>query len=159
MLRRLGFSPMPEPTPEVIALLNAASLESISYLELSAKRTDEEAVQSLLDQEESYDVQPDFTLQFGRDIEQQKFRIRIKTVIQAQPGQVVIDAAAQYSLDDFDLGNITEQVMLEFTNRVAVMSIIPYLRQGLADMTQRVFGVPLTMPLYRAGELEFSAGK
>lgn len=148
---------MSDPTPEVIALVNAVDLESISFLELSAKRTDEEATQSLVDNEESYDVQPDFTLQFARDIDQQKFRIRIKTVIQAQPGTVVIDAAAEYSLSNLELEDITEELMLEFANRVALMSIVPYLRQGLADMTQRVFGVPLTMPLYRAGELQFSA--
>lgn len=148
---------MSDPTQEVIALVNAVDLESISFLELSAKRADEEATQSLVDNEESYDVQPDFTLQFARDIDQQKFRIRIKTVIQAQPGTVVIDAAAEYSLSNLELEDITEELMLEFANRVALMSIVPYLRQGLADMTQRVFGVPLTMPLYRAGELQFSA--
>jgi hypothetical protein len=146
-----------EPTREVIALVNAVDLESISFLELSAKRLDEEATQSLVDNDEAYDVQPDFTLQFARDLDQQKFRIRIKTVIQAQPGTVVIDAAADYSMSDLELEDITEELMLEFANRVALMSIVPYLRQGLADMTQRVFGVPLTMPLYRSGELQFTA--
>lgn len=148
---------MSEPTREVIALVNAVDLESISFLELSAKRLDEEATQSLVDNDEAYDVQPDFTLQFARDLDQQKFRIRIKTVIQAQPGTVVIDAAADYSMSDLELEDITEELMLEFANRVALMSIVPYLRQGLADMTQRVFGVPLTMPLYRSGELQFTA--
>jgi preprotein translocase subunit SecB len=126
-------------------------------LELSAKRADEEASQDLLFKEEPYEIEPEFNLQFGRDDDAGRFRVRLKTLIESDPGKILVDAAAEYTVEGVDVATIPEDLMLEFANQVAVFAIIPYLRQAVADMTQRVFGVPLTMPMYRRGELVFTA--
>ena len=141
---------------DIHALVEATSLETVSFLELSAKRADDQASHNALFKEESYDIEPEFTLEFAKDPDERKFRVRIKTQIQSEPGKIVVDAAAEYAVEELDIGLISEDLLLEFANKVAIFAIIPYLRQGVADMTQRVFGVPLTMPMYRRGELEFS---
>lgn len=142
---------------DIHGLLDAAALETVSFLELSAKRADEEASHDDLFKEESYDIEPQFTLEFAKDLEAGKFRVRIRTQIVAEPGTIVVDAAAEYAVSGIDVAVVQNELLLEFANRVALFAIIPYLRQGVADMTQRVFGVPLTMPMYRQGELEFTA--
>lgn len=141
---------------DIHALLEASSLEMVSFLELSAKRADEQASHDELFKEESYDIEPEFALEFAKDLERGRFRVRVKTMIQAEPGSIVVDAAAEYAVEGLDIALVSEDLLLEFTNKVAIFAIIPYLRQGVADMTQRVFGTPLTMPMYRRGELEFS---
>lgn len=48
--------------------------------------------------------------------------------------------------------------MQEFVNNVAIMHILPYARQSIADLTQRVFSAPLLMPIMQRGELQFQVG-
>lgn len=141
---------------DIHALVAASQLEAISFLELSARRANEEAPHDQVLEEESYDVDPEFTLEIGRGQNGDRFRIRIRTEIEATPGAITVDAAAEYALADLSLSDIPNEVMLDFVNRVAIFAVIPYLRQGIADMTQRVFGTPITMPMYRAGELFFT---
>jgi preprotein translocase subunit SecB len=146
---------MPESL-DIHRLLEVTTLESVTFMELSAKRADEDASHDELFKEGSVDIEPEFTLQFARNDEDGKFRIRIKTHIDSEPGRILVDAAAEYEVEGIAVSDIESELMLEFANKVAIFAIIPYLRQGVADMTQRVFGVPLTMPMYRRGELEFS---
>lgn len=142
---------------DIHRLLAASNLEMISFLELSAKRNNEGAgYDSVMPDGDEYEVKPEFTLEVGRGEENDKFRIRIRTDIDAEPGVITVDAAAEYTLDGLKLSEVTGPLMLEFVNRVAVLALIPFLRQGVADMTLRVFGTPLTMPMYRAGDLAFS---
>lgn len=143
---------------DIHGLVDAVTLESVTFLELSAKRADEEARYDSLFKEETYDVEPKFSLQFARDNEAGKFRVRLATSIESEPGKILVDAAAEYAVQpDIEVSSISEELLLDFANRVAVFAIIPFLRQAVADMTQRVFGVPLTMPMYRRGELVFTA--
>lgn len=45
---------------------------------------------------------------------------------------------------------------LDYSNDVAVVALLPYLRQAIADLTQRVFGSPLLMPALQRGAVTFS---
>ena len=143
---------------DIHGLVDAVTLESVTFLELSAKRADEVASYDSLFKEQTYEIEPEFSLQFARDNDAGKFRVRLKTLIESEPGKIVVDAAAEYAVEsDVEVSTISDDLLLDFANRVAVFAIIPFLRQGVADMTQRVFGVPLTMPMYRRGELVFTS--
>ena len=145
---------------DIHGLVDTSTLESITFLELSAKRADEEASYDSLLGEETYEIEPEFSLQFGRNSGAGKFRVRLATLIESEPGRIFVDAAAEYQVDPgTDVSSVSDELLLDFANQVAVFAIIPFLRQGVADMTQRVFGVPLTMPMYRRGELVFTAKK
>lgn len=147
---------MSDESPGIHELVDATSLLSISFLEISAKRADENASTAPVPDDDGFLVEPEFTLQIGRAGNENKFRVRVSTEIASEPGLVTVDAAAEYALDGLTLSEISEELMLEFVNRVATFALIPYIRQALADITLRVFESPLTMPLYRQGHLEFS---
>lgn len=146
-------------SPDIHALIEHCSLITIGFLTLTATRADEEAsTVEVMDAfgDDGVDISPEFELSTGKDEENQRFRIRVKTTIDATPGHIFVDVVAEYDLHDLQVETISREVMLDFANRVGLMALIPYIRQGIADLTQRVFNVPLTMPVYKAGDMHFT---
>lgn len=139
---------------DVHALVAAVAIESVSFLELNAKRADE-FTSAPLTADEEFDVEPEMSLQIGRGESGKMFRVRVRVEIDTKPGTVLVDGAVEYSVRDIELAEVSAEVMLEFANKVGVFALLPYLRQAIADMTQRVFGTPLTMPVYRQGDVDF----
>lgn len=133
-------------------LVKAVSIETISFLEVSAKRADTFSKMSPSDE---FEVEPEMGLQIGRNENRRNFRIRVQIKIDAEPGSVLVDGAVEYAVDGIDTSAISGEVLLEFANKVGIFTLIPYLRQGISDITQRVFGSPLVMPVYRQGDFEF----
>ena len=66
-----------------------------------------------------------------------------------------MDVSADYELATMSARGIDQKVMQAFVNGVAVMALVPYIRQSVSDVTLRVFGSALTMALVRRGEMEF----
>lgn len=97
-----------------------------------------------------------YTLGFERSADQERFRVRLKVEIVAGFGDVTAEASAEYRRAGFPVEDLTDAVLLEYANNVAVMALLPYLRQAIADMTQRVFGSPLLMPVLQRGAVSFS---
>jgi len=83
------------------------------------------------------------------------FRVLFETNIEFSGGCVECGLSAEYELDGARLQDDEGKVMSEFVNGVALMHLIPYTRQLIADMTQRVFGNALLMPILQRGELQF----
>lgn len=137
---------------DIHGLVSAAAIEDISFLELSAVRANTSSKNT---PNGDFDVEPILSLQMGRNENGHNFRIRIRIEIDAQPGKVLVDGAVEYVVDGIDLSQVPDPVLLEFSNRVGVFALIPYLRQATADITQRVFGTPLVMPIYRQGDIDF----
>ncbi|EPR76919.1 hypothetical protein ADILRU_0758 [Leifsonia rubra CMS 76R] len=131
--------------------LGRCSLTSIAQLELSAKRT--------LDAEKSAEaevVDPDFGMDIDLRQSDDGFRVRLITRIESPRGVIVSNIGADYQVEGISVRAIGTSRILEFVNTVAIMQIIPYTRQSIADITSRVFDTPLLMPLLQNGELTFS---
>jgi hypothetical protein len=138
-------------------LLRDAELESISCFELSAARYGEDED---VDEESSADedeIQPNHFLQIARSESGDAFRVRVRTEIAVSVGRIVSDVAIEYRVATIHVDDISEELMLEFANDVAVMALVPYIRQSVSDITQRVFDSALIMPMVKRGELAFTS--
>lgn len=141
---------MPDPV-SIQQLVADVSLASISFIELGAARDPSGAVP---DGGEA-SVEPVHRLQTAFQDDLQGFRVRVRTEIELPIGSIVVDVAAEYSLDTVAGSSIDQALLLEFVNEVAVMHLVPYIREGLADITRRVFGAGLLMPIMQRGEMNF----
>lgn len=50
---------------------------------------------------------------------------------------------------------IPEDVRLEFANLVGIMALLPFMREAVADMTRKVVGHPVIMPMIKTGDIRF----
>lgn len=142
---------MPDLTLE--ALILDVDLEAVTYFELSAARSSRAtpAVTPAEDEE----IAPSHTLQTAVRDDDRGFRIRVRTEIDVSIGSIVVDVSADYELSTISARSIDQAVLQDFVNGVAVMALVPYIRQSVSDITLRVFGSALTMALVRRGEMEF----
>ncbi|MEV7608619.1 hypothetical protein AB0N61_03960 [Microbacterium sp. NPDC089320] len=143
---------MPDPVLSVHDLVQAASLTAIAATRLHCHRDiDVEA-------SEDFEISPEYALNIAARADEAGFRILFRTSITVPIGQIACDIAAEYELDGVVLGEGSSGAMQEFVNNVAIMHILPYARQSIADLTQRVFSAPLLMPIMQRGELQFQVG-
>jgi len=80
---------------------------------------------------------------------------RVSITLDEVAWKIVVDAAVDYTLDE-DV-QVTEGGLLDFANNVGVMALLPYLRQAIADLSQRVLGEVIMMPVIARGSLVFTA--
>lgn len=140
---------MGEPSAELIALNGAASLQRIEFLELHARRNETVPAPS----DEPVEVDP----KYGLGVEQgrgKEFRLRLRITLDATVGDIVVEAAAYYDAEAYE-AELDQGLLLDYANQVGIMALIPYLRHAIADLTQRVFGLPLLMPIMQRGEVTF----
>jgi hypothetical protein len=142
---------MPELTLE--ALILDADLEAITYFEVSGVRSSRATPSAAPAEEE--DIEPSHSLQTAVRDDDKGFRIRIRTEIDVSIGSIIVDVSADYELATISARSIDQAVLQSFVNGVAVMALVPYIRQSVSDITLRVFGSALTMALVRRGEMEF----
>ncbi|WP_349865016.1 hypothetical protein [Leifsonia sp. WHRI 6310E] len=136
-------------TITVVDLLNDVALENIEQTELAASRGDGKLGGDLPEAEPSYRLSID-----GRD-DDKAFRVGLRTEIQVGTGSIISEIRAEYLLGEMRFSAVEDATRLEFANKIAIMAILPYTRQSIADITSRVFGAPLLMPIVQRGELEF----
>lgn len=152
---------MPE-TVELQALVSDASLIGISTLEVSARRPANqqspapEAEGETADEGATLQITPTFSLTIDTRKDDGGFRFRLRVEIDLNRGTAAVEVAAEYQYAHFKHSELPKGVIEGFVNGVAVMALVPYARQHVADATLRVFGTPVTMPMFRQGELAFS---
>ncbi len=79
---------------------------------------------------------------------------RVSVTLDSVSWKIIVDASVEYTIDeDVDLA---DGVLLDFANNVGVMALIPYLRQAIADLSQRVIGEVVLMPIIPRGDLNFT---
>ncbi|WP_354157476.1 hypothetical protein [Arthrobacter sp. UYCu512] len=127
-------------------LIERSELGSIEFHEVSAKR-----FEGVKDSDESRDGQ--ITLGFQHRSDQDGFGIRIVGDVAVPLGEVRVIAAVDYKLLRGDLP--PQRVVELFANEVAVMTLFPYLREGIASITSKVFGTPITLPVAQRGQIGF----
>lgn len=144
---------------DVHDLLNAVTLEAVSFFEMTCSRANDLASFDQLAEVNEFEVAPEMGLQLARDAKNNRLRIRVRLAVDAEPGAAVVDAGAEYTVSGVSVSDLPEPTVLEFANKVGAFTLIPYLRQGLADMTSRVWGSPLLMPIFKQGEIDFRPDK
>ncbi|MEV8268611.1 hypothetical protein [Microbacterium sp. NPDC076911] len=65
----------------------------------------------------------------------------------------MLAVASEYKVTDGP--SASESVVRGFANEVAVMTLLPYARQAVSDMSTRVFGKPIFMLTIDRGEVGF----
>lgn len=105
--------------------------------------------------QEPSDIEPSYELNTAFRDDGAGFRIILRTAIDLPIGQIECDVAAEYELQKISVRRIPPEVFDQFVNDVAIMHILPYTRQGISDVTLRVFANPLTMPIMQRGSVRF----
>lgn len=137
------------------ALVSSAELVQIVAFELSVRRA-ELFSNGPIDIPDQVQVQPNYNLTTLLESDGSGFMIRLAVEVALQVGEMRCEVGAAYKLNtplDFDL---SPQDLIEYSNEVAVMTLFPFLRQHIADLSQRAFGFPLFMPIMARGTLNFS---
>lgn len=133
----------------VVELLRKVQLLGIQQIELAASR-------GTGDMADNTQAEPTYGLQIsGRD-DDKAFRVGLRAEIQVGNGSILSNIEAEYELSTVTYSSIIEQTKIDFANDVAVMAIVPYTRQAIADISARVFGAALLMPIIQRGQLVFS---
>lgn len=127
-------------------------LRDIAFLEQSARRADG-GFQDLTLPEAEDESPTQFNLLMQRDEQQLTYRLAVRVITQS--GEVKSDVAGRWELDE-NL-SISDEVSLEFANKVAVFSLFPYIRESVHQLSSTVLRQPLLLPMIRQGEMEFSA--
>ncbi len=139
-------------TRDIHTLLDDAELMGVTFSEVSARRPRGVAN---FNQPLPSEVSPTHGLTIGFREDRRAFRIGISTELEVTDGEVAIEVIAEYELEQILVDEFSDDVMLDFVNRVAVMTLAPYIREAIASVTQRVFGSALTMPVIRPGDINF----
>lgn len=137
------------------SMVQGVELEEITFRELSAVRADED--ETVL--REHAGAVPKFALGIIQDGDDEtRFELRLRCEISFPDGsELVAEPRARYQVLEDSLLPLSKGLLVEFANEVAVMALIPYLRQAVADLSQRVFGAVLLMPVMQRGEVSFVA--
>lgn len=140
----------------VVELLDTTHLVDVEFLELSAARPEnlnDAEVDSLLSFTEG-EIRHDFDMNFSQTKEHDLLRVRIRLQTRSKWGHVTAEAAAVYGLTE--PRKLDPSLAVEFVNRVAVMAVLPYLREAVHGISLKVLGEPHLMPIIPAGSITFS---
>jgi len=129
---------------ELVAILN---IVGITYYAVSAER-DEEF-------DDGDDAEKSGGQEWGLRIRhnENEYGARLRLEITLAIGRVVVDAAMEYeAAEPFEL---SQEIAYEFANEVAIMALLPYMREAVASATQRVFGEAMLLPILPRGAISF----
>ncbi|WP_295124269.1 hypothetical protein [uncultured Leifsonia sp.] len=132
----------------VVRLVHDVQLLGIQQTELAARRGSGDAI-------ENAQAEPVYGLNVKGGDGSNTFRVGLRTEIQLGDGSIVSEIEAEYALSTIPYASIEEQTKIDFANEVAIMAILPFTRQAIADITARVFGAALLMPIIQRGQLVF----
>jgi len=84
------------------------------------------------------------------------FRVFLRCEIDLPQGQVAVETVAAYGVEGESANYLKDpEVLIAYVNDVAVMACLPFVRQALSGLTQRVFDSPLVMPVRPRGAVRF----
>lgn len=140
--------------PEVVAsverLVEVAELEAIDTYRLVAERD------IFARKPDNVEIDPVYKMTIDFRDDASGFRVRLETDIATPLGKISCAVLSDYGLGEARIGAETSEAITEFINNVALMHLIPYTRQAIADLTQRVFSAPLLMPMIQRGQINFT---
>lgn len=132
----------PEDMNQIQSVISNSELRSVEFFEVSASRSV---------------IQPDFqgpgsiTVEAQQRIGDTGFGIKLSAKLTLPHGEAKVTVVGEYSLNE---GFTPERKAVQlFANEVAIMTVLPYLREGIATVTTKVFGSPVFFPLLQRGEI------
>lgn len=140
---------MSEPSDGLRAFVPGVQLDDVAFAELHARRSlDGPAA-------EPGSTDPRYTLSVQTSDDADRFRLILSVDLALPEGDVHVTVVAEYTLTVPPTGPLSRAIVVQYANEVGVMTMLPYLRQGIADLTQRVFGSALLMPVMPRGAISF----
>ncbi|GAA1933058.1 hypothetical protein GCM10009689_10750 [Brevibacterium antiquum] len=130
-----------DPLDEVRALVDQVQPESVEFHEVSARRFDSGPVG------EGGEISIEVQIREGSE----GFDVRLKATAEVAVGEAVVSVAGEYSVAEG--ANPSSRTIKQFVNEVAVMTVLPYLREGMATITAKVFGTALYIPIIPRGDI------
>lgn len=123
-------------------LIEHSHLKSIDYYEVSARRFETDSAA-----EESGNVSIDLAVRS----DESEFGIRLTGTADFPLGQATVSVAGEYEAEAGFV--VDERTVRHFANEVGVMTVLPYLREGVATITAKVFDSPVQLPIIPRGEI------
>lgn len=108
---------------------------------------------------EPFDIVPEYELNTAFRDDLAGFRVILRTIIDVPIGRIECNTSAEYEMEDLLADDVPDEAFGQFVNDVAVMHILPYTRQSIADITQRVFANALLMPIMQRGSIQFDVAE
>lgn len=146
---------------DVPLLTSIDEMLETAQLQLAAIRFDhlsidliDNAPQAGVDREDSESTPIEINCMLGTRQEGKRFGTRFEFRITAPEWQAVIAVIAYYEgCQEFVL---SPEAPADFASRVALMAAYPFVREALSDLTTRVTGTAVLLPLIRPGEITFA---
>lgn len=140
----MSYVPTEQEIERIRTLIEKSDLEGIFFHEFNARRWDQTPED--LGEEDARTL--DIGVQYRHG--EEDFGIRLNARLRNSTGEAVVSVAGEYSLDDYAP---TKRDVLLFANEVAVMTLFPYLREGVSELTNRVFGDAVLLPVAPRGAI------
>lgn len=133
-------------------LVQVAELQTVAFEELSARRTSGDDVS----EPPTFDLGVDVEPAESSDGEWRHVRYTLRVRFEAPSGEATVAPMAVYRIpaDRSDL--LAPQNVMDYANEVAVMTLIPYARSALSDLSTRVLDEHVLMPVFQRGEVSFA---
>lgn len=147
---------MPEVDEGLLLLAKHAQLEQLTMDELYARRSEPRS-------EPVGDLEPEppkFAMRWQRstDAENPGLRISLRCDLTSEDGSIVVEPVGVFRVPAEDAELLSDDArVLAFINEVAVMTLLPFIRQAVADMSLRVFEQTILMPVMPRGAVRFEA--
>lgn len=126
-------------------LVQLTELDDIVYFELWAARD------AALGELTEPDLHP---IKISERHDDERIEVRCMVEVEAPSVRYRVDAAAQFLLAE--AVQIDEEIVQEFVERVGVMAVYPYLREGVHDLASRLRLEPPILTLLRANSVSVS---
>jgi hypothetical protein len=134
---------------DVIGLIDAVELTRVVFRECSAQR---DSIDTVADSDLD-GIQPSLELQISQD--GRGFRLGLRFDIEIPGGRLAVEPVAEFVVTKQSSIVVTPELAVAYANEVGAMTLMPYARQAIADMSMRVFDHALQMGIVRRGQFHF----
>lgn len=128
-------------------LIRRATLQEIDFHEVSARKTGESR------QDEPNEDNVDVSMHLQHHVDGNSFGILFSVKLLMFRGEVDVAAAAEYTVDDAE--PIDPHTVKAFGNEVAVMTLLPYVRETISTLTTKMWTRPFLLPTLERGFVGF----
>ena len=139
---------MPRIIDSIEDAIASLSLLKVSFYEQSAKR--EEINPGQMTIVPTGDADANIDIELGYRTSESGIDYRCQLSVAFEGANIRVDAAASYrSKESVEL---SDEIIADFGDNVAIMMLLPYVRQAVSDLGSRI-GYEMTLPIIQRGEL------
>lgn len=136
------------PADRLQRLVTVAKLEGVGFLEVSVRKSETAPAEVEV-------PGPQFELGIDVSAKDRRFRTRFRVTAESDDVTIAVEPIAEYSVPEEDGDLLELSLLLEYANEVALMTMIPFAREAIADVTRKVLGSVVLLPVLRRGEVTF----